>query len=136
MPDRLQELRRQRALVQEHLAWLDGEIAAVSGQASASTPAPHLAPAARAMPSPTPSASSYLAGQAAAIARHASSVPVAASSENPAVHAAAEAILEEYRVPADSLKTDVRKGCFLYFFIGLALLGAGVTALYFLLSKR
>jgi len=31
--DRLQELRRQRALVQEHLAWIDREIASSSGQA-------------------------------------------------------------------------------------------------------
>lgn len=43
MPDRLDELRRQRALVQQHLAWLDAEIAAAQGGA---TPAP-AAPAAR-----------------------------------------------------------------------------------------
>jgi hypothetical protein len=30
MPDRLDELRKQRALVQQHLTWLDHEIAAVT----------------------------------------------------------------------------------------------------------
>src|SRR5580704_6999845 len=37
--DRLQELRRQRALVQEHLAWLEREIASASGQATPAKPA-------------------------------------------------------------------------------------------------
>jgi hypothetical protein len=36
MSDRLPELRRQRALVAEHLAWLDREIAAAGGETSAS----------------------------------------------------------------------------------------------------
>ncbi len=137
MSDRLQELLRQRALVQGHLAWLDSEIAAASsGPASASPSAPHVASSARALSRPVPAAPSYLAGQAAAIARHAAAAAPSSENQNPAVHAAAEAILEGYRVPADSLKTDVRKGCFLYFFVALALFGAGVTALYFLLGKR
>ncbi|HSY54793.1 MAG TPA: hypothetical protein VK785_10120 [Opitutaceae bacterium] len=37
--DRLQELRRQHALVQEHLAWLDREIASTAGGAA---PAPAI----------------------------------------------------------------------------------------------
>lgn len=32
MPDRLQELLQQRALIKEHLAWLESEIAAASGK--------------------------------------------------------------------------------------------------------
>ena len=39
MPDRLAELRRQRALVQEHLAWLEREIAATEKTPSATRPA-------------------------------------------------------------------------------------------------
>lgn len=136
MPDRLQDLLRQRALVQEQLAWLDREIAAASGQSPSPTPASRLATTASSMPRTAPLAPSYLAGQAAAIARHATASPTAATAENPAVNTAAEAILEEYRIPVDSLRTDVRRGCFLYFFIALALVGAGVTALYFLISKR
>lgn len=47
MPDRLAELRRQRALVQQHLAWLDAEIAAAEGEKPPATPAaaPAQAPA-------------------------------------------------------------------------------------------
>jgi hypothetical protein len=38
--DRLQELRRQRALAQEQLAWLDREIAAASGEPVSAKPLP------------------------------------------------------------------------------------------------
>jgi hypothetical protein len=42
--DRLQELRRQRALVEQQLAWLDREIAAASGQAAPAVPAAQSLP--------------------------------------------------------------------------------------------
>jgi hypothetical protein len=47
MSDRLPELRRQRALVAEHLAWLDREIADAGSEAPATpvTPAPPAKPA-------------------------------------------------------------------------------------------
>lgn len=129
MSDRLHALRRQRALVQQHLDWLDAEIAASAGTNVPAAPRP--------VPSPTPTG--YLASQAASIARN-TSVPTASlspsSDENPAVTATADAILSEYRVAPDSLKTDIRKGCLLYFFGALVLVAAGVTALYFLLSNR
>ena len=48
--DRLQELRRQRALVQEHLVWLDREIAALSGGVRPAVPP--AAPAASPAPAP------------------------------------------------------------------------------------
>ena len=43
MSDRLSELRRQRALIQQHADWLDREIAACSGPRPA-VPAPVAAP--------------------------------------------------------------------------------------------
>ena len=49
---------------------------------------------------------------------------------------AADAILSEYRVAPDTLKTDIRKGCLLYFVGALALVAVGLTGLYFLISKR
>jgi hypothetical protein len=49
---------------------------------------------------------------------------------------AADAILEEYRVAPDTLKTDIRKGCLLYFIGALALVALGVSVLYFLISKH
>lgn len=39
-PDRLSELRRQRALVSQHLEWLDREIAAAEPLAPSPAPAP------------------------------------------------------------------------------------------------
>ena len=41
-------------------------------------------------------------------------------------------MLEEYRVAPDTLKSDVKKGCLLYFFAALALLAVGMVALYFI----
>lgn len=135
MSDRHQELLHQRALVQEHLLWLNREIALASD--SHSRPAPARRPLS---PAPAPTAPVFLAGQADTKARHAAtpapaSLPIA-STENPAVGAAADAILSEYRVAPDTLKTDIRKGCLLYFVGALALVAVGLTGLYFLISKR
>ena len=52
--DRLQELRRQRALVQEQLAFLDREIAAASGEAKPPLPIPPPVPAAHFQPAAPP----------------------------------------------------------------------------------
>ena len=133
MSDRLQDLLRQRALIQEQLAWLDREIAAASAADATTTPAPAPQPARAPLPQP-----GYLASQAAAIAAHqaAARAPATDRGENPAVAAAADAILEKYRVQPDSLKTDVRQGCFLYFFGALAAVAVIVVGLYYVLSGR
>jgi len=136
MSDRLQDLLRQRALIQEQLAWLDREIAAAADAALATT-APAVAPAPR--PVSAPLQPGYLASQAAAIAAQQAAATRdtrAARSETPAVSAAADAILEKYRVQPDSLKTDVRQGCFLYFFGALAVVAVIVVGLYYALSGR
>jgi hypothetical protein len=115
MSDRLAELRRQRALVQTHLAWLDAEIAREAG------PAPALPPATPAtIPAAPPSVSD---GALPALS---------ATEEPPRMTPAADTILEEYRVPESALKSDVRKGCFLYFAAALAAVAAGVVVLYLL----
>ncbi len=101
--DRLQELRRQRALEAERLAKLDREIAAASG--SPTPPVPTVPPP--------------------ALASGAAAAPPAE------VTAAAEAMLDEYRVAPDALKSDVKKGCLLYFFGALGLFAMGVMVLYF-----
>lgn len=139
MSDRLQELLRQRTLVQQHLAWLDGEIAEASGNQNDSSRPPAPRQAFPAPVTPPPPAASYVTGQAAALTRNAASAPVspaARADENPSVAAAAEAILAEYRVEPSSLRTDVRKGCFLYFFGALAFFALVVTVLYYALSAR
>jgi hypothetical protein len=149
-PDRLQQLLRQRALLQEHLAWLDREIADASSGVTGPPPAP--TPLARAaqqplvIPSPaappTPTILSprpphpvapYVASQAAQILSTAAGAPPVESP--PAVEAAAAEILEQYRVAPDSMKTDVKKGCFLYFFAALAFVAVVVVVLYFIFQR-
>ena len=52
MSSRLDELRRHRALLQEHLAWLDREIAAAAGEKPASPAVPIVAAPRPATPPP------------------------------------------------------------------------------------
>jgi hypothetical protein len=117
MSDRLAELRRQRALVLEHVAWLDREIAAAT---PLSPIADRSIPPLVASPQPTPAVAEPGA------------LPVAAAPVGPE----ADAILDDYRVPETSLKSDVRKGCLLYFVGAFLLVGLGVVALYFLFQAR
>ncbi len=106
MPDRLAELRRQRALVQEHLAWLEREIARTGGDAGA--------------------APSATAGSVPAV----SAAPVAAREPS---DASVEKIVAHYRTSPDAVRDDVRRGCFLYFAIALMFLALAVAGLWFAL---
>jgi hypothetical protein len=140
MSDRLAELRRQRAIVAEHLAWLDRQITEASGQSGAA-PAPPTptAPAQPEVPSwprtPVPPTEAA-AVVAAALKARAATVTTTSAPEAPVVEAAAETILDEYRTSPDNLKTDLRKGCFLYFFGALALIAGGVAVLWFIFSRN
>lgn len=113
VPDRLQDLQRQRALVQEQLAWLDREIAAIQkNKVSVLPPEP-----AAVMIAPTsPKSPPIRFGDASAAER------------------AAEEILAQYQQESQSLQKTVKRGCFLYFFAALGLLVLGVFVLY--LVKR
>ncbi len=113
MPDRLAELRRQRALLTEHLAWLDGEIATAADR-SGEPPAPAAAPAPG--PVPTPPAP----------------IPGAGPPASPEV----EAIIDRYRSSPGAVQRDLRRGCFLYLAAAVVLTALGVTALYFMISSR
>ena len=130
MPDRLPELSRQRALLQEQLAQLEREIGAalptappnaVPGTPGGATSAP---PPASSAPQPT---IPPVAGQAFAATPPAP--PVAPIP--PEVAAVADAIIDEYRVPPKTLHSDVKKGCFLYLFAALGLVVLAVFAFYF-----
>ena len=115
--DRLAELLRQRALLQEHLAWLDREIAAwrlaVGGPArNEAVPAVNIPAAIKPEPETTR--------------------PIV-SAEPARPTADVDALLEEYRVPPKTLQQDVRKGCLLYFLSGFLVLGLIVLVLYFAL---
>jgi hypothetical protein len=131
MTDRLAELLRQRALMEEHLAWLNreiGEAEKAAGIASGSVPVPIAAPD-PAVPTPPLTASVQAAVVSTVVSRV---IPPA----NPPGLASAEVILDKYRVPERALKDDVRKGCFLDFMLAFVLFGLGVVGLYFAISKR
>ena len=108
MADRLQELLHQKALLNEQAAWLEREIIAEQARIGA---LPESAPrASEDTPpdEPLPDAPTFPA----------------------AVDANANAILEQYRSSPRSLQQEVRRGCFLYFFGALALLGLVVAVIY------
>lgn len=125
MSDRLQELLRQRALVEEHLAWLDGEIAAAGGESADKSEAPLWPAASPAKPaSPNPAVSALTATPPAVALPSTPALP-------PEVAKVADQIIEEYRVEPKALHTDVRKGCLLYFFAALGLVILGAVGFYF-----
>lgn len=106
MSDRLNELRRQRALVAEHLAWLDQKIKAETGE----PPQPARKPKTASIP---------------ASARYESSI------STPALHADPNAALEEWQDTSADPGLS-KSGCWLLFIaIGLAGLGLLAAILYF-----
>lgn len=110
-PDRLAELRRQRALVQQHLEWLDAEIAAESHRderdiSPVGTPKPGRPVITRPVAMPTRSISSQ------------ASTPL-------------DPLLGQQPLAASDVKQDVKKGCLLYFAAALAAVVVSVAILYF-----
>jgi hypothetical protein len=142
MSDRLAELRRQRALVQQHVEWLDREIAAETARLN---PAQAGAKIAAVVAAAAPAVATTPAVMPSAVA-----APIAKTlASNPSLHSTppvnvpevaadpeAERILDEFRTTPGSLHQDVRKGCFLYFAAALALLAAIVALLYFTLPHK
>lgn len=107
MSDRLEEFRRQRALLQEHLAWIDREIAALDGAASGSNPA--------AAPRP--------------VVPLASIAPIV-RAVTPASAPAPE--FPEYEPNAATLQDDTKRGCLVYAAMGLILFFALLAGIYFI----
>lgn len=121
MSDRLAELRRQRALLQEHLDRLDGEIARAGGE-----------PGLRSLPSapPLPPPSKLPPVRAAVRPLIVAPLPAAASPS------AVEALAAPYQPNSADVQREVKRGCLLYFTAALVLLGFGVLLLYVLISTR
>ena len=120
MSDRLAELVRQRALVQEHLAWLNREIAAAATAAKTTT-----------------TLTSDVTTTPAAPAAGSVVVPIASTPTSPdtATPADSDEIIARYQATPASVKQDVRKGCLLYFAAAFVVLGLVVIALYFALRQ-
>lgn len=136
MSERLSELLRQRALLQQHLAWLDREIASATTPTTApvpsmvSLPAPVALPTLPAVAGATPPVATIVGTPTLA------SNPATGPASPPAVTPNPDAILDKYRTEPRSLQQDVRKGCFLYFAAALLILALGVLGLYFALRSR
>jgi len=135
MMDRLAELRRQRSLISEHLAWLDREIDQIEQETTRSAA---LSPSPSEAPAPLITPTEAIAGTLSPVRTE----PVL-TAPGPAVGSAAgvalpdpEILLEEFRAPPSAVKRDVRQGCLLYFVGALVLLGIGVAILYFTIGSR
>jgi hypothetical protein len=135
MTDRLAELVRQRALMQEHLEWLDRQIVEATRQTPTpadenQTPISVVSGAALSSRTggTTPSSSTVAAAPASL-----SGVPVISRSTT---EGGADEILEQFRVPPDAVRNDVRKGCFLYFGAAFLLLGVVIAVVYFVFRPR
>lgn len=102
MSDRLNELRRQRALVQQQADWLDREIAACAG-----TEQPTAAP--------TPVVSGATAGTSA-----------------PAPDASLTIEDQIYTPDPAGASARAKRGCFLYFALAFLLLAVGLLAFFYL----
>lgn len=116
-PDRLAELRRQRALVAQHLAWIDAELTAAgagqSGLVTGTDPDPVPSP-------PTPP------GLAAA--------SQSLSADDPGLalaHARADEIIEKYRATEALDPKATKRGCLVLFGALFALGGAILLAIYY-----
>jgi hypothetical protein len=113
MSERLPELLRQRALIQEHLAWLDREIAAAQG-----LPTP-----------PRPVATSPLTAPAPTTIH----APLGISSK---IDDEAATIIGQYQKDPNVLKTDTKRGCLVAFGIGFGLFAVIAFIAYWLYARH
>lgn len=120
MPDRLQELIQQRRLIEEHLAWLNREIAAT-------------------LPHPTGggvSDSRAQLTQTSSTVRPIHPPQTGAMAEATLAEKDADNILAEFQQNPQNLRQDVRRGCLIYFGVFMALLMLGVFLLYLNYASR
>jgi hypothetical protein len=123
MSKRLPELLRQRALLQEHLAWLEREIAHEQG-------VPVAKPVVLA-PLQTSSAATPPALPAAVIADKTGAPPPANELD-----ATAEKIIGQYQQDLGALSQDTRKGCLVFFGIALGVTLLVATIAYALYARH
>ncbi|HEY8931845.1 MAG TPA: hypothetical protein VIM44_00880 [Rariglobus sp.] len=107
MSERLRHLQRQQALLREHLAWIESEIARET-----------------------------TAGPAAATERSPAPVSVAGPTVTSApAPADADTLLERYAAEERQNPADLRRGCFIVFFLALALVIGAVTVAWLLFYR-
>jgi hypothetical protein len=123
MSDRLNELLRQRTIIQEHLTWLDRQIIAESDGISPLAPTPSALNDLEKggvpfMPPPPPTLTS---------------TPTVEATKT---EQAAEAILADYKKDPLRQQSDIKRGCLLYFISALAFVSLVTILFYFLYSRR
>lgn len=123
---RLEELRRQRALLREHLEWIENEITAATEASPAAPPAatPDASPAAPA-PSPLPSPPPPLP--------HAPTPPPQLPPPaplHPEAARAADEIIARYQAEGATRPEDIKRSCLLMFAAAFLLFALGVTFVY------
>ncbi|MDF3059788.1 MAG: hypothetical protein K0R17_4003 [Rariglobus sp.] len=116
MSERLRHLQRQQALLREHLAWIDAEIAREA--ASAPVPMPAAQPPGTSPPTPIP-------GSAPAPDTANNTTPPAAASADEA-----DVLIQHYARGERQNPADLRRGCLLVFSSALLLLAAGIAAVW------
>ncbi len=105
MSDRSDELRRQRDLLRQHLAWLDREIAQADAEAPEGGPV---------LKQQTP--------------RIPACAPATTASD---ADRDADAILAQYRTSAPGVESQTKRGCILYFAVAMLLFLAVSAAFIF-----
>lgn len=110
MSDRLRHLQRQRALLGEHVAWLDSEIA----RETAAVPSPQAEgkPATDA-PALTPAPPEHL----------------------PEPVSQADALIEKYAANERQKPADIRRGCFYLFAAAIILLTGAIIAVWLIFYR-
>lgn len=119
MSDRLPNLLRQRTIIEEHLRWLDREIAAAS-ENRLPIPDENLRP----IPAP---------GSARP------SVPIKGENSGEILRAdgtGVDPLLADYVQEPENLKADVKRGCLIYFSVGMSIMLLSVFLLYLHYAHR
>ena len=116
MTERLQKLLRQRTLIQEHLAWLDREIAEAEG-------VPSLPPAIN--------RSTPVAANTGSAARTVTAPPATITKTDDA-----DEILGKFQQEARATPADARRGCLIVFFVVLGVIILAVGIAYYFYARH
>lgn len=139
--DRLQQLRRQRAAIAEHLAWLDREIRREAKLPTSTggdeVPLPtQTTPPAAPQPAATPTVPTKLKLATPVPETTTAPVQLEANNPSPALTADPDAVLEEWTEQTGPSDQPISKtGCWAIFIaLGVIIIGGSVTAIYLIYS--
>ena len=117
MSDRLDKLREQKRLIEQHLNWLNQEIESESGTAPAPTPTPVQA-SQPVSPAPEPEQPTVQA------------VTPQPSEDDANLDQISEDLISQYAGESDRREMNPKVGCILYFVGAFAFIAAVIYAIY------